>query len=399
MSITSTPTGAAGEAATRPVFRKGLGRLSALVLLNSLFELLSLGLFRFWSRTRLRQFYWNHAMIDGAPLEYDGRGEELLAGFLRALALLLAPGAAIFLGAIALMGWRALLGPADLAFMLVLLPLIPVALYKARGYRLSRTFWRGIGFQQDGSAWRYALLWMYWLAICLLTLGLAVPWRNVAAHRYRIQHTLYGDLRFGFSGRGAGLIAAWIVPWLCGLGAAGLSAVAVMKGEGAAVFAVPAVEWAIGLALAFLVLFIRYRTAEFRYFARHTQLGPLRFRSRLRSPAVAALVLPHLAISGVLIAINVGLMVRLAQIILVNQAAPVAADLALFLALLLLSILILTMLVSLSYNLLVRYGLLRAMCGSLEVENLQALIDAAPAHSPRPRYGEGTAEAFDLGAL
>jgi uncharacterized membrane protein YjgN (DUF898 family) len=400
VSISSNPAGGAGEAVTRPVFRKGLGRLTGLVLLNGLFEFLSLGLFRFWSRTRLRRFYWNHATIDGAPLEYDGRGGELLAGFLRALALLLVPGALIFLGAIALAGLEVLLGPADLAFMLVLMPLIPVALFAARGYRLSRTHWRGIAFHQDGSAWRYALLWMYWLSISLFTLGFAVPWRNVEAHRYRVCHTLYGDLRFGFTGRGAGLIAAWVVPWLCGAGALGLTLWAVLAQQGGAAGVPPhAEELAIGLALAFIVLFIRYRTVEFRYFVRHTTLGPVRFRSNLRSPAVVTLILPHLTVSIILIALNVGLMIHLADTLLANPALAVTADVALYLVLLLASVLVLTMLVSLCYNLLVRYGLLRAVCASLQVENLPELIEAAPAHAPRPRRGEGFAESFDMGAL
>lgn len=398
VAISSTRGGKAQDAVTRPAFRKGLWRLTVLVLLNSLFEFLSLGLYRFWARSRLRRFYWNHAVIDGAPLEYDGRGIELLSGFLRTLALLLIPGGVVFVAAIALVGRGALVGPADFAFMLVLLPLIPMALYTARGYRLSRTYWRGIGFYQDGSAWRYTLIWMAWLMVCLLTIGLAVPWRNVAAQRYRVGHTIYGDMRFGFTGRGSGLIAAWIVPWLCGAGAAGFAAAAVLS-EGGGRFTPGAPEWALGLALAFAVFFIRYRTVEFRYFARHTQLGPLRFRSRLRSPAVVTLILPHLAVAMGLIALNVALMVQLAQTVLKTQPAVMTADMVLFLGLLLLSILVLTILVTLSYNLLVRYGLLRAVCRSLEIENLHALADAAPAHAPRPRRGEGFAEAFDMGAL
>ncbi|MFW6027471.1 MAG: DUF898 family protein, partial [bacterium] len=266
-------------------------------------------------------------------------------------------------------------------------------------YRLSRTFWRGIGFQQDGSPWRYALIWMYWLMLCLLTLGLAVPWRNVAAHRYRVKHTLYGDLRFDFAGRGRGLIVPWVVPWLCGAVIVPLGVGASIQDADASGSLFPAVQWTLGPVLAFVVLFIRYRTVEFRYFAAHTELGPLRFRSRLRSPTVITLLLPHLAIAAVLIVLNIALMVQLAQSIFQSHASPMTGDLMLFFTLLLASILVLTMLVSLSYNLLVRYGLLRAVCGSLEVNNLPALIDAAPAHAARPRRGEGWAEAFDLGAL
>ena len=49
---------------------------------------LTLGWSRFWGRTRLRRYLWNHLSILGDRFEYRGRGRELLIGFLLALVML-----------------------------------------------------------------------------------------------------------------------------------------------------------------------------------------------------------------------------------------------------------------------------------------------------------------------
>ena len=49
---------------------------------------LTLGWSRFWGRTRLRRYLWNHFSILGDRFEYRGRGIELLIGFVLVLAML-----------------------------------------------------------------------------------------------------------------------------------------------------------------------------------------------------------------------------------------------------------------------------------------------------------------------
>ena len=43
---------------------------------------------------------------------------------------------------------------------------------------------------------------MAWGVLVLLTLGLALPWRDAALERYKTQHSWYGDLRGDFDGDG-----------------------------------------------------------------------------------------------------------------------------------------------------------------------------------------------------
>ncbi len=54
----------------------------------------------------------------------------------------------------------------------------------------------------DGSGWAYAASAMLWGALMVLTLGLALPWREAALERYKMRHSHYGDLQGSFEGRG-----------------------------------------------------------------------------------------------------------------------------------------------------------------------------------------------------
>ena len=62
------------------------GELYAIYLRHLVLMLLTLGWSRFWGRTRLRRYLWNHFAILGDRFEYRGRGIELLIGFVLALA-------------------------------------------------------------------------------------------------------------------------------------------------------------------------------------------------------------------------------------------------------------------------------------------------------------------------
>ena len=50
------------------------------------------------------------------------------------------------------------------------------SLYRARRYRLTRTVFRGLRFDQHGSAGHYAAYALAWWTLVALTLGLAYPW-------------------------------------------------------------------------------------------------------------------------------------------------------------------------------------------------------------------------------
>lgn len=188
-----------------------------IVLGNLVLTFLTLGIYRFWAKTRVRRYFISRISFLGDPLEYAGTGMELFKGFLIVLAimvplltvigivqqLLFAPGADPLGAALFQAG-----------YILAILFLYYAAWYRAQRYRLSRTSWRGIRGGQQGSALVFALYALGLGFLTLLTLGLAYPLMARVLAGYRINRICIGTETLRFSGGLWKLYAGWIVPWL-----------------------------------------------------------------------------------------------------------------------------------------------------------------------------------------
>ncbi len=181
-------------------------------------ELVTFGFYRFWLATDIRRHLWSHTSIEGDAPEYTGRARELLIGFLFALAILVPIYVAYFIFGIEAERYKAF---ASFPLLLFFYLFGHFAIYRARRYRLTRTVWRGVRFWMDGSGWAYAMRAAGWTFLTSITLGAALPWREAALERYKMQHCHYGDLPGSFEGRGNGIFQArlevvagdhWAVP-------------------------------------------------------------------------------------------------------------------------------------------------------------------------------------------
>jgi uncharacterized membrane protein YjgN (DUF898 family) len=175
------------------------GEFFRLVRRGAVLELVTVGFYRFWLTTDTRRYLWSNTVIDGDAAEYTGRAKELLLGFLFALAILVPVYLAYFLISVEAERFKSF---ASFPLLLAFYAFGQFAIYRARRYRLTRTVWRGVRFWMDGSGWAYAWRAMLWGALMVLTLGLALPWREAALERYKMSHSYYGDLQGSFEGQG-----------------------------------------------------------------------------------------------------------------------------------------------------------------------------------------------------
>ena len=191
--------------------RPGLLRIT---IVNFLLGVVTLTLFRFWAKARVRRHIWSCIHINGEPLEYTGTGGELFRGFLMVFGLFILPYVVIsaLLGLWAGPNNPAIAGLQGLFFLLVYL-LWGFAIYKQRKYQLSRTLWRGIRGTLAGSAMVYSLTYFGAMLAKAMSLGWATPVMDTVLQEQMIGNMQFGDITFKFKGRAGKLYPTYALCW------------------------------------------------------------------------------------------------------------------------------------------------------------------------------------------
>ena len=257
---------------------------------------LTLGIYRFWARTRLRRYIWSAIDAGGDSFEYSGTGLEKFLGFLIALVVL-----AVYLGllqvGLSFIGfnlWGAVTlepsGPRDVLIQLgatyvtglAVLPLIFYAQYRSRRYMLSRTRWRGLRFGLDAAALGYVWRALLYFALSAVTLGLLISLATFRLEKYMTDRMWYGDANFEQQGQWWGLYPAMkhlliaLAVLVLG-GAVGIFGSA--RGLGTVIIIAGSIWFLCGL--------VYYQVESFKYLTAHKLLdGTVRFTSNAYSQRV-----------------------------------------------------------------------------------------------------------------
>lgn len=179
------------------VFEGRLGAFIGLAFVNLLLNIVTLGIYRFWSKTRIRHFLWANTSFGGDPLEYRGRGLELFIGALLGFAIILLPIFVISLVQTVLRSsghilWAALL---QLVLFAGLFYMIGVGMYRSERYMISRTSWRGIRGGMINRGWGYGGLYIKMYLLRIVTLGFASPYASIRLWNARMNETMFGSAR------------------------------------------------------------------------------------------------------------------------------------------------------------------------------------------------------------
>lgn len=199
------PGGAPPPAAevTRLEFHGSVGEFMPIVLVNILFTILTIGVFRFWARARVRRYLWSRTSLHGDSFEYTGTGLELFLGFLFVFLLIILPAVGLYYLANYLIstGQAGLGGVLLFVLYIGFLFLFGAAIYRAGRYRMSRTRWRGIRGNQRGKGWAFAGRYLLLIALQVVTFGLALPFflNNVWSYTYNRRE--FGTGRFCYTGK------------------------------------------------------------------------------------------------------------------------------------------------------------------------------------------------------
>jgi uncharacterized membrane protein YjgN (DUF898 family) len=287
--------------------------LGPLVWRGLFLTIVTLGIYRFWYRTDLRRWYWRNTIVDGDGLEYRGTPRELFIGFLIALAVTLPLYFAGALAALFIVSEEA--GNIVTLIGLALLGVLAqYGAYRARRFRLTRTVWRGLRFDQTGSPWRYAMRSVLWGFATLLTGGLLLPLFRRALEAMKIENTRFGTADGRFSTPVTALMLRWVPIWLLLLaltvfGLLALDAAVHEDNDPLRQTRAAGMGFAglLGAVVAFLVLWPLYRAAEFRLFTGGSALGPVSFSSDLRAASLYGMYIRFGLIAIALVLVGGGL--------------------------------------------------------------------------------------------
>jgi uncharacterized membrane protein YjgN (DUF898 family) len=213
---------AAGPPAPRALAFHGRGgTLLGIHLVNVLLSIVTLGIFAFWGKVRVRRYLLSQSEFAGDRFAYHGTGGELLVGFLKVMLFFL-PLTLLQVAAV-LSGTPQALPVMQLVASLAVAVFVPIAIVGARRYRLSRTSWRGIRFGFDGATWAYVKL--FWLSTLLmvLTLGFYYPIYHARSYAFLIAHSRFGTRVFGYDGQARAAFGPYLLAVLLALPTLGLS--------------------------------------------------------------------------------------------------------------------------------------------------------------------------------
>ena len=250
-SPTIAPTLAAAPlaGARRLTFHGSGGTLFGIQIVNLLRTLVTLGVYRFWGKVRVRRYLLSQTAFEGDRFAYHGTGKELLLGFLKAVLLFLLPITALNVAG-QLSGDEFLAIASQISISVAVSLFIPMAMVGARRYRLSRTSWRGIRFSFRGKTWDFIKLFIAGSLLTSLTLGLYYPVFQTKVQAFMVSHSRFGQRSFRFDGRGRDLLRPFLFALLLTLPTLGLC-------------------W------------FWFRANKIRYFWQHTSFETARFRSTM----------------------------------------------------------------------------------------------------------------------
>jgi len=372
--------------------------LFKLAFVTGFLTLITAGIYRFWSKTRIRKYIWSSLKIDGDAFEYTGTGLEKLLGFLIAIVFL-----AVYLGIIQVvltfLGVGFLSDPEnELIFLLTfyasffaLVPFILFAIYRARRYKLARTRFRGIRFAMENAAWGYALRAMGHYLLTAISLGALLPRQTFYLEKFMTDRSFYGDARFEQGGRWTALYAAMKHVFI-GLG------IMVLGGVLAAV-ASPVMGVIIGVVglLWLFIGFAYYRVHAFAYLANTKTLdGTVTFKASPRAGEIIKIVvLGSIAVAlvgsvgfGILggalwgMTLNAGLSQSPSVLAII---VTVLGYMSIFVALGALSLVM------------INQPVIAHLAGTLHVNNIEGLFSIRQRMTDKGADAEGFADALDIG--
>jgi uncharacterized membrane protein YjgN (DUF898 family) len=299
-------------------FRGSAAEYFRIWAVNLCLTLLTAGVFSAWAKVRKKRYFYSQTRLDGTPFQYLGQPLPILKGRLIALGL--------FLGYYASSRFFTGLFPVVLALGLLLAPWV---IARSAAFNARYSAYRNIAFAFDGN-YLGAAFSIYWLALipiivggmalgwgdktpflgfAFLIFGVFFPWWYARLKRFLVRRASYGGRYGELDVTGTAFFKVYFVGGLI------ISVLGTIVGV--VFYKIFSLTGTIGAYVATVAAYAGY-VVGFAYIKanlanlvwNHARLGPLRFRSTLRTRALARLYLTN----AVAILVSLGLLIPWAVI-------------------------------------------------------------------------------------
>jgi uncharacterized membrane protein YjgN (DUF898 family) len=196
------------------------GSLFGIYIVNQLLSLCTVGIYKFWAKTKVRHYLLSQTDFAGDRFAYHGTGKELASGWGKAFLIFFLP-LIIVTQLQNFMGPR-LSGIVELLQLGVALVFIPVAMVNSRRYRLSRISWRGIRFLFRGRVVDFMRLFLSGIGLTVITLGLYYPIFAVKRCAFMTANSYFGNQTCRFDGEPKALFRPFLLAYLLAIPTVGL---------------------------------------------------------------------------------------------------------------------------------------------------------------------------------
>jgi len=236
---------------------------------------------------------------------------------------------------------------------------VGVAQYRAMRFRLAHTRWRGIRFSLEGPSFSYGLKSSLLAVLVVLTIGIAAPYRKWVLYKHQMSRLYIGDKAFSVEGRPRGIIGLWVL---------------------ALILTVPT------LGFAYAV----YKCYELKKFIAVTRFDGVEMQVQVSAWDMVKVYWPMLPFALAL----TGLYIWQVDILIAFEPESAWGLVLPYLVMLVGGAAIWTI-----ARVIVLHGLAKLVCARLRVFGGIQPEKIEQTDAPTPRFGEGLADALDIGGL
>lgn len=188
------------QISTKIEFHGEGGKYFAILFVNIILTILTLGLYYPWARAKNLQYLYGETEFAGSRFTFHGTGREMFKGFIKAILII---GSLVVIYQLSIFSKNSMIMLAgSLIYFLGILSVIPLAIHGGLRYRMSRTSWRGIHFGYRGNLRELFAICFKGMLLSVFTLGIYSSWFHCELRKYIEDNVRLGNVKFSFDGEG-----------------------------------------------------------------------------------------------------------------------------------------------------------------------------------------------------